>query len=89
MAIGATRGNVLRAVLWDAVRLTAPGLAVGGLLAAGMAMLMSSMLLGVEPLDPLSLGSATGVLIAVVLLASLVPARRAAAIDPMDALRRQ
>jgi len=89
MAIGATRGQVLRAVLWDAVRLTAPGLAVGGLLAAGIAMLMSSMLLGVEPLDPLSLGSATGVLITVVLLASLVPARRAAAIDPMDALRNQ
>jgi ABC-type lipoprotein release transport system permease subunit len=52
-------------------------------------MLMSSMLLGVEPLDPLSLGSATGMLITVVLLASLVPARRAAAIDPMDALRNQ
>jgi len=89
MAIGATRAQVLRAVLWDAVRLAAPGLAVGALLAVGLAMLMRSMLLGVGPLDPVSLGSAAGMLILVVLLASLVPARRAAAIDPMDALRNQ
>ena len=89
MAIGATRAQVLRAVMWDAIRLAAPGLAVGGLLAVGLAMVMGSMLLGVGPLDPVSLFAATTVLILVVLLASLVPALRAAAIDPMDALRYQ
>ena len=89
MAIGATRAQVLRAVMWDAIRLAAPGLAVGGLLAVGLEMVMGSMLLGVGPLDPVSLFAATGVLILVVLLASLVPALRAAAIDPMDALRYQ
>lgn len=89
MALGATRAQVLRAVIRDAVRLAVPGLALGALLAAGMAILMRSMLLGVEPLDPVSLCSATGVLLLVVLLASLVPARRAAATDPMDALRCQ
>jgi predicted permease len=87
MAIGATRGQVLEAVLRDAVRLAAPGLAVGALLAVGTAAAMRSMLLGVSPVDPISLGSAAGVLLLVVLLASLVPARRASGIDPMVALR--
>ena len=48
---------------------------------------MRSMLLGVSPVDPISFGFAAGTLFLVVLLASLVPARRASGIDPMDALR--
>ncbi len=73
----------------DAVRLAAPGLVAGTLLAVGTAALMRSILLGVSPLDPISFGSAAGVLFLVVLLASMVPARRASGIHPMDALRFQ
>jgi len=87
MAIGATRAQVLGAVLRDAVRLATPGLVVGALIAVGTAAGMRSMLLGVSPVDPMSLGSAILLLFLVVLLASLVPARRASGIDPMVALR--
>jgi ABC-type lipoprotein release transport system permease subunit len=48
---------------------------------------MRSILLGVSPMDPISFGAAAGLLFLVVLLASLVPARRASAVDPMAALR--
>ncbi len=87
MALGATRENVLRKVLGDAVRLALPGLVVGGLLAVGAGFAMRSTLLGISPLDPISFGSVAGVLFFVVLVASLVPARRASGIDPLDALR--
>jgi hypothetical protein len=87
MAIGATRAQVLGAVLRDAVRLAVPGLAAGALLAVGLAAAAGNILLGVSPADPISLGSAAGLLLLVILLASLVPARRASGIDPMAALR--
>ncbi len=87
MALGASRPQVLGAVLRDAVRLAVPGLAAGALLAAGLGLGMRSILLGVSPADPISFGCAVGMLSLVVLLASLVPARRASAIDPMAALR--
>jgi predicted permease len=87
MALGATRENVLRTVLGDAVLLAVPGLAIGGLLAVGAGFAMRSTLLGVSPIDPISFGSVIGVLILVVLLASFVPAQRASGTDPMEALR--
>jgi predicted permease len=87
MALGATREGVLRTVLSDAVRLAAPGLVIGGLLAVAAGYAMRSTLLGVSPIDPLSFGSVIGVLLLVVLLASIVPARRASGTDPMEALR--
>jgi len=87
MAMGATRGQVLRRVLWDAVRLAIPGLVVGAILAGAVAAAMQSELLGLNPVDPVSFMAAAGVLLALVLVASLVPARRAAGVDPMVALR--
>ncbi len=87
MALGATRERVLGTVIRDAVRLAVPGLVVGALTAVAIAFAMESMLLGVSPADPVALFSAAGVLFVVVLLASLVPARRASGIDPMVALR--
>jgi predicted permease len=89
MAIGATRGQVLGAVFKDALRLAVPGLIVGGLLAAGIAMLMRTELLGLHPLDPVSIGLSAGVLFLVVLAASLIPARRASSVDPITALRHE
>ena len=89
MAMGATRQQIHRAVLADAVRLAIPGLVVGALLAAGTAVVMRSELFGLSPVDPLSFLSAAGVLLLVVLLASLVPARRASGVHPAAALREE
>jgi predicted permease len=89
MAMGASRRRVLRGVLRDAVRLAVPGLMVGALLAGGVAAVSRSQLFGLSPLDPVSFGAAVGVLFLVVLLASLVPARRASGIHPMGALRQE
>ena len=85
--MGATRGEILRRVLIDAVRLSAPGMVVGALLAATTAAAMRSMLLGLSPLDPLSFLGAAGILLVVVLVASLPPALRASGIEPVQALR--
>jgi ABC-type antimicrobial peptide transport system permease subunit len=87
MAVGASRTKVLWDVIRDAVRLAVPGLAVGVVLSAGAAAGFRSELFGLSPLDPVSFGAATGSLFLVILFASLVPARRASGIDPMEALR--
>lgn len=87
IALGATKEQVLRAVLRDAVRLAVPGLAVGAVLAIGTGFTMRSMLLGVNPFDPISILSVSALLFLTVLLASLVPAQRASTVDPMVALR--
>jgi putative ABC transport system permease protein len=87
--LGATQAQILRSVLRDAVRLTIPGVIVGGTLAVGVAAAMRAMLLGVEPMDPISLAVATGVLLLVVLLASQGPALRASRIAAIEALRHE
>jgi ABC-type antimicrobial peptide transport system permease subunit len=89
IAMGATQGQILRGVLRDAVRLAIPGMFAGGAMAIGIAALMRSMLLGVEPMDPIALAVATGVLLLVVLLASQGPALRASRINAIDALRHE
>ena len=89
IAMGATQGQILRAVLRDAVRLAIPGMIAGGMAAAGVAAAMRSMLLGVEPLDPIALGAGTGALLLVVLLASQGPAVRASRVNAIDALRHE
>jgi len=89
IAMGATRRIVIRGVFWDALRMASPGLLVGGLLAAGAAAAMRSMLLGLSPVDPLSFLSAGVVLLFVVVTSSLGPALRASGIHPMEALRRE
>jgi predicted permease len=87
IAMGATRGVVIRSVFGDALRLAGPGLLVGGLLAAGTAAAMRSILLGLSPVDPVSFLSAGALLLLVVITASLAPALRASGIHPMVALR--
>jgi predicted permease len=87
IAMGATRGNVIRSVLSDALRMAVPGLAVGGISAAGLAIAMRSMFLGLSPVDPVSFLSAGGLMLIVVLVAGLPPALRASGIHPIKALR--
>lgn len=87
MALGAQRSSMLWMVLRQAGTLVLIGVIVGVPLALTAASLLSSMLFGLSPTDPLSLVTATLVLIAVALLAALIPARRATRVDPMVALR--
>lgn len=87
VALGATRGDILRLVLADALRLALSGIVVGGLAAAGLATLIGGLLYGIEPWDPLSFTAAALLLLAVTTIASYLPARRALQIDPVDTLR--
>ncbi len=87
MALGATNGDLLKAVLGQGLRLTLIGLAIG--LAGGLAAarVLRSLLYDVSPTDPLTFGCVSLLLAGVAVVASYVPARRAAKIDPMVALR--
>lgn len=87
MALGATRGDILRLVVGRGLMLAAAGIAIGLFAASMLAPLMRTLLYRVEPADPETIiGSALLFLVAA-LLASYIPARRAMRIDPADALR--
>jgi predicted permease len=87
VAVGANRTNVLSMVLKGALRQVALGLALGIPLALLSGWLISSQLFGVKGHDPLALGLAAVMLAICAMVAGLIPARRAASIDPMQALR--
>ncbi len=87
MAMGAERIDVTRMVLRQAGALAAVGVAIGLLAAAGLTRLMSSLLYGVDPMDPLTFGAVAVGLSAIALVASWIPARRAASVHPVVALR--
>lgn len=87
IALGAERRNVIGAVLQSAVLLAASGIGIGIAAAFGATRLLSSFLFGVSPTDPITFGAVPALLLAVALLAAYVPARRAARVDPVEALR--
>jgi predicted permease len=87
MTLGAQRGDVLRMVIGQAMVRVGIGATVGLAGALALTRLMSSLLYGVRPTDPLTFGVVAMVLISAALLASYLPARRATRIDPMAALR--
>jgi len=87
MAMGATTGQVGAMVLREGGTLAGMGILVGATLAAGLTRLLSAILFGVSPLDPVTFGSVTAALLVAVLLASWIPARRAAGVDPAETLR--
>jgi len=87
MALGSTRGQVLRQVLHEAMGLVIVGTLAGAGLAALAAQALSGVLLGVTPFDPVSYLAAALLLLATAILASVIPARRAASVDPLIALR--
>jgi putative ABC transport system permease protein len=87
MALGARSGDVLKAVLGQGLKLTLIGVAIGLAGAFAVTRVISSLLYDVSPTDPLTFVCVSLVLAGVALLASYIPARRAARIDPMVALR--
>jgi hypothetical protein len=87
MALGAEAGQVKGMVLKQGFILAGVGVVIGLALAFGATRLMAAILIDVSPADPLTYASVSGGLLAVALLASYLPARRAAKVDPMTALR--
>ena len=87
MAIGASPADVLRLVLREAITTTSAGLAIGLGLGALLGWGLSRMIYQVSPFDPVTLGGAAGLLAVASIVASVVPARRAANVMPMAALR--
>jgi ABC-type antimicrobial peptide transport system permease subunit len=87
VALGATGDRISRMVIGEGLVLTAIGIVIGALASVFAGRLVSSLLFGVSSLDPMTIGSVTLVLVAVATLASWLPARRAARVDPLIAMR--
>ncbi len=87
MALGATRRRVLREVMCEGSLVILSGLGAGALLSWAGTRLLTSLLSGIGPADPVLYIATAGVLVSAVLLASYLPARRATKVDPMAALR--
>jgi ABC-type antimicrobial peptide transport system permease subunit len=87
LALGAQRQEVLRSVLRDGARMAIWGVAIGLLAAFALGRLMTSMLFGITPNDPVTMAGVVGLLTVVALAACYVPARRATRVDPIVALR--
>jgi putative ABC transport system permease protein len=87
MALGAQRQHLLRLMLGRCTRLAATGVAIGIACALGLTRLLSGLLYGVRPTDPLTFVGVALLLIVVALAACYIPARRAMRVDPMVALR--
>ncbi|HKE18341.1 MAG TPA: ABC transporter permease [Kofleriaceae bacterium] len=89
MALGATRRRISAMFLGEAMRLLVAGLAAGVALSLAVARAAESLLYGLAPRDPLTFAAAGALMAAITCLASVVPAWRAAAVDPMTALREE
>jgi len=87
MAMGAERGSVLRMILEQGLGLVLAGLATGLVGAVALSSLIERLLFGVPGTDPLTYAAVAGLLLSVAALACLLPARRAASVDPLVALR--
>jgi putative ABC transport system permease protein len=87
MALGAQRTHVVQLILAQGLWLVVPGIVLGALVALGAGKLFVSLVFGVKPSDPLTFLGIAALLVSVALLAMYIPARRAAGVDPMLALR--
>ncbi len=87
MALGATRGSVLRMVLGQGARLTGVGLGLGLVASVALTRLLQAQLFNVRPTDPITMVAVAGVIAFVALLACYLPANRATRVDPMVVLR--
>ena len=89
MALGAEANTVRRMFVWQGARVALAGVAAGALVAALLTRYVQTLLFGVERLDLTAFAGMAAVMIAVALLASYIPARRASRVDPLVALRRE
>jgi predicted permease len=87
MALGAERRDVMKMVVGEGLKMASIGVAIGVAGALGLTRFLASLLYGVTPTDPLTFIVVSLILVAVALLACYIPARRAAKVDPMVALR--
>src|SRR5436190_4599496 len=87
LALGAPKANILWLVLGQGLRLAGVGVAIGLLGALALTRFLRGLLFGIDPTDPATLIAISFLLIAVASLACWLPARRAARVDPMEALR--
>jgi ABC-type antimicrobial peptide transport system permease subunit len=87
MALGATRREIAWPIVQEALRLATVGLGIGLPVALVLTQAIKKQLYGVPPYDPATLGAGAMVLLTIAALAAWLPARRAAAVDPMTALR--
>jgi putative ABC transport system permease protein len=87
MALGAQRSNVLLLVVGQGIKLAVLGVVIGIAAALGLTRLMASLLFGVSANDPITFAAAALILLLVAVVACYIPARRAIAVDPMNALR--
>ena len=87
MALGAKRSNVILMVVGEGAALSGVGIAIGLVLALALSRLLSSLLSGIQATDPAIYALVAVALLGVALLASYLPARRAAKVDPLVALR--
>ena len=89
LAVGASPASMARHIVGDSLRNAGAGIAIGCVLALVAGSLIQSLLVGVSPRDPTTLGTVAAVLLAVAVIAALIPAWRAARTDPVEALRAQ
>ena len=87
MALGAARGDMLRLVLAQGLKLAIAGVVLGAALAYGVTRLLASLLFGVKASDPITFVGVAVILLTVALIATLIPARRASTVAPSEALR--
>lgn len=87
VALGATAAQILGGVLARGMRLVGMGLAIGAAISLALAQIARGQLAGLSPADPIAFGGTAALLVVVAIAACLAPARRAAAVDPIVALR--
>jgi putative ABC transport system permease protein len=89
MALGAERGDILRLIVLQGLRLSVVGIIIGVVAAFGLGRVITAMLVGEKSTDPATFASVTVVFLAISTLAAWIPARRASILDPTKALREQ
>ncbi len=89
MALGAAPASVFRLMIGQGLRLSVTGIVIGLLGALGLTRVMISMLVGVKPTDPATYAAMVAIFVVIATLASWIPARRAATLDPTKALREE